>query len=634
MKKIILFSLCLVCFFSCSKPDSVIKDKPSKSRITAAQSEALHLSGTFLNGAKFNSDDFAGQKIVFGFFSFQHRDALPMIRALAQLKQYEREYNFKIILVSIDFDKKADVQTFVDENKINLPVVLEGPGLEIAMQLKVENEVAVYGLGAKHDIEFAVKQYGYAQIPDGENMFVQDLMEGLRIKSYTSTEPRLGFYPVAPDFTARTLDGKTIKLSDYRGKGVLLIFFSPKCPHCHDEMNFLNKSIYPQYKAKGLEVLAVSSLKLEGEVLTSYQALKYSWPVTDDPLRKIHNLYSQNKGVPETYFIDKQGKIRRVQKGFAAAHSDLFTFQIKQLLGERVLPVLSNKKYSGTDVCATCHEPEYVSWSVTKHAQAWEALEVQGDNTNPKCVACHSVGFNDPKGYVLASKDVETVVVPPYLGDVQCESCHGLGGSHVAPSQDVTKDPVALNKNCLTCHTSEFSLHFDFDERVKKVNHSDAAQMMKMSLEERLGLLKKVAKKPSDLFDTKKEYVGVEKCATCHADIAKKWAGSQHAQAFASLKAKGSENDPACLQCHTLGYGEATGYTAHVGDKNFETVGCESCHGPGSTHSQTSKKMDIQALGDECDFCVKGQICASCHDQKNSPDFNLTKGLEKVKGFH
>lgn len=590
-KKFVVVALCVtvVVLSSCGKEDG----SHEKTDVSGSV-PGLHLTGTHLDGSSFDSSTFEGQKIVFGFFSYKHRDALPMIRGLQELKAFERKYNFKICLVSIDYDHREDVQKFITDNKIDLPVILEGPSLAMAMQLRVENEVSVFCLGSDHGVEFELKKFGYPSSAEGTAAFLSDLKEGLKIREFHPVEPRLGIYPEAPDFTVKTLSGQSLSLAGLKGKVVLLVFFSPRCPHCHDELQYLSKQIYNQFKGKGLEVVALSTMELEGETLAAYNEGKYTWPVADDHLRKAHKLYSTRTSVPETYFIDRAGKIRYTGYGFAPTHSDLYTFRIKQLLGVPNVPTLSDKRFSGVDVCATCHEAEYVSWSVTPHAQAWETLEVQGSDMDPKCVTCHSLGANDPKGYLI-KKDVPKVGAPSPLQSVQCENCHGLGGPHVTASQDVTKDPVALNKKCLNCHTSEFSLYFDFDERNKKTNHSDAAKVMKMSSEERVALLKKVSKKPADLFDMSREYVGVEKCDACHADIVKKWKGSVHAQ---------------------------------VAD------GCESCHGPGSVHVKTSKKADIQALGAECDFCVVGQICQSCHDETSSPNFNLKKGLEKVKGDH
>src|SRR4030042_5208982 len=62
----------------------------------------------------------------------------------------------------------------------------------------------------------------------------------------------------APDFTLKDLNGKTVPLSAFRGKVVLLNFFATWCPPCRAEMPTLNK-LYHALKPRGLEVIAVST---------------------------------------------------------------------------------------------------------------------------------------------------------------------------------------------------------------------------------------------------------------------------------------------------------------------------------------------------------------------------------------
>lgn len=72
----------------------------------------------------------------------------------------------------------------------------------------------------------------------------------------TAIEPIAEFQP-APDFRAETLDGKMVSLSMMSGKTILLHFWSSLCKPCVEEFKPL-KSIYDQYKTKGLEVIHIS----------------------------------------------------------------------------------------------------------------------------------------------------------------------------------------------------------------------------------------------------------------------------------------------------------------------------------------------------------------------------------------
>src|SRR5512138_4025752 len=66
--------------------------------------------------------------------------------------------------------------------------------------------------------------------------------------------PQKGF--LAPDFELKTLAGETIKLSNLRGKAVLINLWATWCPPCRAEMKSIDK-VYNEYKSQGLIVLAV-----------------------------------------------------------------------------------------------------------------------------------------------------------------------------------------------------------------------------------------------------------------------------------------------------------------------------------------------------------------------------------------
>jgi Cytochrome c554 and c-prime len=79
-------------------------------------------------------------------------------------------------------------------------------------------------------------------------------------------------------------------------------------------------------------------------------------------------------------------------------------------------------------------------------------------------------------------------------------------------------------------------------------------------------------------------YVGSQICKQCHAEDHAVWEKSGHAHAFATLQKTGSEADPHCVKCHTVGFGKPGGYRRPLGGESLTDVGCESCHGPASEH--------------------------------------------------
>ncbi|HYH93299.1 MAG TPA: TlpA disulfide reductase family protein [Candidatus Saccharimonadales bacterium] len=117
----------------------------------------------------------------------------------------------------------------------------------------------------------------------------------------------------APDIVGTTLDGETIRLSDLRGRPVLVNFWGPSCVPCRDE--------FPLFQAKAAEhadeglaivgVLMDDPPELARDFVDEYGA---TWPTVIDPDRAIKDAY-RVAFRPQTYFIDAEGVIRSVQRG-------------------------------------------------------------------------------------------------------------------------------------------------------------------------------------------------------------------------------------------------------------------------------------------------------------------------------
>lgn len=112
---------------------------------------------------------------------------------------------------------------------------------------------------------------------------------------------------VAPDFTLNAICGKRVTLSQFRGKVVILNFWSIWCGPCLVEMPSLNK-LYLEFKNKGLVVIAVAEDPAEKPVRSYIQEKSLAFPVLMDKERKVYFKYSLF-GIPVTFLIDKKGVI-------------------------------------------------------------------------------------------------------------------------------------------------------------------------------------------------------------------------------------------------------------------------------------------------------------------------------------
>lgn len=79
-------------------------------------------------------------------------------------------------------------------------------------------------------------------------------------------------------------------------------------------------------------------------------------------------------------------------------------------------------------------------------------------------------------------------------------------------------------------------------------------------------------------------YVGSSSCKQCHPRDHQIWENSGHARAFQTLVSSGSDADPHCVKCHTVGFGKPGGYRRPLGATSLTDVSCESCHGPAAEH--------------------------------------------------
>ena len=112
----------------------------------------------------------------------------------------------------------------------------------------------------------------------------------------------------APDFQLQDLDGQPVALSNLRGKAVLLNFWATWCPPCRREMSYIQE-IYDEWPEEWLVVLAINIGESASKVREFIQNYGLSFPVLLDTKEDVAQKYNI-RGIPTTFFIDKDGIIR------------------------------------------------------------------------------------------------------------------------------------------------------------------------------------------------------------------------------------------------------------------------------------------------------------------------------------
>lgn len=117
----------------------------------------------------------------------------------------------------------------------------------------------------------------------------------------------------APDFVLTDLEGHKHRLSDYRGQGVFLNFWGTWCPHCKQEMPYINNQ-YHQFRDKGVQVLAVDIQ--ESPLAVNEFASRYhlDFPIMIDTNKEVMTAYGIDP-LPATFLIDKNGKVIKYYTG-------------------------------------------------------------------------------------------------------------------------------------------------------------------------------------------------------------------------------------------------------------------------------------------------------------------------------
>jgi peroxiredoxin len=137
----------------------------------------------------------------------------------------------------------------------------------------------------------------------------------------------------APDFTLRTLEGRSLKLSDFRGKVVLVNFWATWCGPCRVEMPMLVES-YERYHSQGLEILGISmdDAGQEKQVADFVTERNVQYPILLGN-SEVAGLYGGVRFMPESFLVDQNGNL--VETNFGIENKDSFEQGIRQLLNAK-----------------------------------------------------------------------------------------------------------------------------------------------------------------------------------------------------------------------------------------------------------------------------------------------------------
>ncbi|MFT4570646.1 MAG: peroxiredoxin [Hyphomicrobiaceae bacterium] len=578
-------------------------------------------AGSTLNGKEISTGFFAGKRLVVLCFNPGVEQSATFATALANLAPERARHNFEIVGVAMGLETEKARQ-FAEELDLDFPI-FDDSDAAISRGLGLRSPLVLIGVNADGSVGLTM---GSMEAGEAQSLrLVEDrLREYLRLPAAGDVPSgELERRPIAPHFEAKALSGTEIfRLADYAGKPMVVVFFLHTCPHCHQALRFFKEALAAIPENVRPILIGISSQDrgalgikevLHGENIDFF-------PILTDSDRSIRNAYGVFAGTPDIVFINADRRIVHRVQGWNEDHDpNLARMHLAKMAGLPVPMLLDRNGFSGNDTCAVCHQAQTATWEFTNHATAFNSLVPLGKDEDPACVGCHVVGFEKPGGYSLAESQ-------RHLENVGCESCHGAAGGHLdsKPKPQTSPQPADYQNACLQCHTPTHSMGFDYASFVTKVSHTAIATLspsQRMSVLAERGAIR-------HLLPTGSAIVGSRACRGCHDQEYKTWTRSRHAQSMETLAKRRKDRDPDCQRCHVTGFERPGGFKKEVWFKDqadLARVGCESCHGPGGEHVKEGavRTGNIVRLGDKCDSCVILQICGTCHDHANDPEFRF-----------
>lgn len=139
----------------------------------------------------------------------------------------------------------------------------------------------------------------------------------------------------APDFSLKTLDGRTVKLSSFEGKKVVLLdFWATWCNICKRELPKINKD-YKKYRDRGYEVLSiVLNDTAPRRIRRLRKEKKLEFPILIDSNERVSSLYGLEGPIPVIVVIDVKGIVRFTHFGGFPPGENEIPYVLEELLTE------------------------------------------------------------------------------------------------------------------------------------------------------------------------------------------------------------------------------------------------------------------------------------------------------------
>ncbi|WP_231759155.1 TlpA family protein disulfide reductase [Microbulbifer elongatus] len=136
----------------------------------------------------------------------------------------------------------------------------------------------------------------------------------------------------ASDFTLASLKDGNLKLSEQRGEVIMLNFWASWCGPCREEMPLLN-DLHARYEPVGFQVWGVNVDANPQDAQAMLNKIPVDFPVLFDSKSDVSKLFGV-EAMPSSVFIDRDGNVRYVHKGYRTGDEAEYKKIIKELIRE------------------------------------------------------------------------------------------------------------------------------------------------------------------------------------------------------------------------------------------------------------------------------------------------------------
>lgn len=118
-----------------------------------------------------------------------------------------------------------------------------------------------------------------------------------------------------PEFSFKTIDEKSYRISELKGKTVLLVFFATWCAPCMKELPLIETEIWQKYKSDNFMVIALGRNHSMEEIQKFNKKKRFSFPLAPDPNHEIYGKFFKQY-IPRSVLVSKEGKIIYQKQGY------------------------------------------------------------------------------------------------------------------------------------------------------------------------------------------------------------------------------------------------------------------------------------------------------------------------------